>query len=96
MRTEFAIVKQALGSMSRLRPRVAVELLHLLPVVSGALMGRASQSSRRRAMAKLCTGIVVVAAVIASFLLVAPVIESATSSSTQFFQAVGTADGSGD
>ena len=34
-------------------------------------------------------------AVIASFLLVAPVIESGTSSSTQFFQAVGTADGGG-
>lgn len=31
--------------------------------------------------------------IIASFLLVAPVIESGTSSSTQFFQAVGTADG---
>lgn len=31
--------------------------------------------------------------IIASFLLVAPVIESATSGSTQFFQAVGTADG---
>ncbi len=34
-------------------------------------------------------------AVIASFLLVAPVIESGTSSSTEFFQAVGTADGGG-
>jgi len=31
--------------------------------------------------------------VLASFLLVAPVIESGTSSSTQFFQAIGTADG---
>ena len=31
--------------------------------------------------------------IIASFLLVAPVIESGTSSSTQFFQAVGTAEG---
>jgi len=36
-----------------------------------------------------------VLAVIASFLLVAPVIESGTSSSTEFFQAVGTADGGG-
>jgi len=34
-------------------------------------------------------------AVIASFLLVAPVIESGTSGSTQFFQAIGTADGGG-
>lgn len=36
-----------------------------------------------------------VLAVLASFLLVAPVIESGTSESTQLFQAVGTADGSG-
>jgi len=34
-------------------------------------------------------------AVIASFLLVAPVIESGTSDSTQFFQAIGTAEGGG-
>jgi hypothetical protein len=47
-------------------------------------------------MAKVLTGIVVVAAVVASFLLVAPVIESGTSGSTQFFQAVGTADGGSD
>ena len=33
--------------------------------------------------------------VLASFLLAAPVIESATSGSTQFFQAIGTADGGG-
>jgi hypothetical protein len=32
---------------------------------------------------------------IASFLFAAPVIESATSGSTQFFQAIGTADGGG-
>ena len=31
--------------------------------------------------------------VLASFLLVAPVIESGTSGSTQFFQAIGTAEG---
>jgi hypothetical protein len=47
-------------------------------------------------MAKMWTGIVVVAAVVASFLLVAPVIESGTSGSTQLFQAVGTADGGAD
>jgi hypothetical protein len=34
-------------------------------------------------------------AIIASFLLVAPVIESGTTGSTQVFQAVGTADGGG-
>ena len=33
--------------------------------------------------------------VIASFLMVAPVIESGTSESTQFFQAIGTADAGG-
>lgn len=33
--------------------------------------------------------------ILASFLLAAPVIESGTSESTQFFQAVGTADGGG-
>ena len=33
--------------------------------------------------------------VLASFLLVAPLIESGTSSSTQVFQAIGTADGGG-
>ncbi len=31
--------------------------------------------------------------IVASFLFVAPVIESGTSGSTQFFQAIGTADG---
>ena len=33
--------------------------------------------------------------VLASFLLVAPVIESGTSESSQMFQAIGTADGGG-
>jgi hypothetical protein len=47
-------------------------------------------------MTKVWTGIIVVAAVVGSFLLVAPVIESGTSGSTQFFQAVGTADGGAD
>jgi hypothetical protein len=59
-------------------------------------MGRASQQARRRAMTKVWTSIVVVAAAIGSFLLAAPVIESATSGSTQFFQALGTADSGGD
>jgi hypothetical protein len=34
-----------------------------------------------------------VLAILAAFLLVAPVIESGTSESTQFFQAIGTAEG---
>jgi hypothetical protein len=33
--------------------------------------------------------------VIASFLMLAPVMESGTSESTQFFQAIGNADGGG-
>lgn len=33
--------------------------------------------------------------IVASFLMLAPVIESGTSESTQFFQAIGTADGGG-
>jgi hypothetical protein len=33
--------------------------------------------------------------IVASLLLAAPVLESATSSSTQVFQAIGTADGGG-
>lgn len=35
----------------------------------------------------------VVLLILASFLLVAPVLESGTSESTQFFQAIGTAEG---
>ena len=33
--------------------------------------------------------------IVASFLMLAPIIESGTSGSTQFFQAIGTADGDG-
>jgi len=39
--------------------------------------------------------VLAVLAAIVSFLLVAPVIESGTSDSTQFFQAIGTAEGGG-
>lgn len=42
-------------------------------------------------MTKLWAAVLIVAA----FLLAAPVIESGTSESTQFFQAIGTADGGG-
>jgi hypothetical protein len=47
-------------------------------------------------MTTVWTSVVVVAAVVGSFLLAAPVIESATSGYTQFFQAVGTADSGAD
>ena len=42
-------------------------------------------------MSKLLAALVIVA----TFLLAAPVLESGTSGSTQFFQAIGTADGGG-
>lgn len=42
-------------------------------------------------MAKLWAALLIVA----SFLMLAPVIESGTSQSTQVFQAIGTADGGG-
>ena len=42
-------------------------------------------------MAKLWAALLIVA----SLLMLAPVIESGTSSSTQLFQAIGTADGGG-
>jgi len=47
-------------------------------------------------MAKVWSSILIVAAVLGSFLLAAPVIESASSGSTQIFQAVGTADSGSD
>lgn len=47
-------------------------------------------------MTKVWMSVVIVAAVVGSFLLAAPVIESATSGYTQFFQAVGTADSGAD
>jgi hypothetical protein len=47
-------------------------------------------------MAKVWASIVIVATVVGSFLLAAPVIESATSGGTQFFQAIGTAEGGAD
>lgn len=42
------------------------------------------------------TKLLVAVLAIASFLLAAPVIESGTSGSTQFFQAIGTADAGGE
>jgi hypothetical protein len=45
--------------------------------------------------AEIMTKIVTVVLLFASLLLALPVIESSTSSSTQLFQAIGTADGGG-
>jgi hypothetical protein len=42
-------------------------------------------------MAKLVAAL----AIVVSFLMLAPIIESGTSESTQFFQAIGTAEGGG-
>lgn len=47
-------------------------------------------------MTKVWTGVLIVAAIVGSFLMVAPVIESGTSGSTQVFQAIGTAEGGSD
>jgi hypothetical protein len=59
----------------------------------GILMGRAPTVNRgrygRRAMAKLAAVLVV----LASFLLVAPVIESGTQTAVKVFHAIGNADG---
>jgi len=41
------------------------------------------------------TRIVAALLMVLSFLMLAPIIESGTSESTQFFQAIGTADGGG-
>jgi len=41
------------------------------------------------------TKVLAAALLLASFLLALPVIESGTSASTQFFQAIGTAEGGG-
>lgn len=58
-------------------------------------MGRVPKpnvSEEERAMTKLWA----VMLILASFVLVAPVIESGTSESTQVFQAIGTADAGGE
>lgn len=55
----------------------------------GRVPGQNSCQEEGRVMAKLWA----IVLIIASFLLVAPVLESGTSSSTQYFQAIGTAEG---
>jgi hypothetical protein len=76
---------------------VAMKLLYDSRLHSWSSHGESfSTVERRRAMTTVWTSVVVVAAVVGSFLLAAPVIESATSGYTQFFQAVGTADSGAD
>ncbi len=72
---------------------MAIELLWDLPRQEAAsFMGKdPSFLKGERAMTKLLAAVLV----LASFLFAAPVIESGTSGSTQFFQAIGTADGGG-
>jgi len=69
--------------------------IHLLIVVSYRttdLSWRGIRTpTRRRLMAKIWAALLV----IASFLMLAPVMESGTSESTQFFQAIGNAEGGG-
>jgi hypothetical protein len=71
---------------------MASELLSS-PWARGILIGRVPKypclTQEERAMTKLWA----VLLILASFLLVAPVIESGTSESTEVFQAIGTADG---
>jgi len=55
------------------------------------MVGAASRRKGERQMTKL----IAVALALVSFLLVAPVIESGTSGSSQLFVAVGNADGGG-
>lgn len=72
---------------------MAIELLWDLPRQEAAsFMGKGPSFLKgERAMTKLLAAVLV----LASFLFAAPVIESGTSGSTQFFQAIGTADGGG-
>ncbi|OLD49661.1 MAG: hypothetical protein AUI42_06870 [Actinobacteria bacterium 13_1_40CM_2_65_8] len=70
---------------------MASELLSRPQAARWSPHGEGSQSAEEeRAMAKR---ILAALLIVASLLLAAPVIESATSGSTQFFQAIGTADG---
>ena len=74
-----------------------MELRYFSPTVDRGPHGEGFTTvEEERAMTKVWTGILMDAAVVGSFLLAAPVIESSTSGSTQFFQALGTADSGGD
>jgi hypothetical protein len=71
---------------------LAVELLYSLPRTAGVpMVGVPNIRRGENAMAKVWAALLIVA----SLLLVAPIIESGTAGNTQYFQAVGTADGGG-
>ena len=84
------------GHLARRRSRAYpwLSICSILPrgrVPHGEVLPAQTFCSGGRTMVRLFA----VLAMLASFLLVAPVIESGTSESTQIFQAIGTADGSG-
>jgi hypothetical protein len=73
------------------RPALAIVLLCSVPRrASGLLMVRIPSGPKGESPMIKAVALVLA---FASFLLVAPVIESGTSGSTQIFQAIGTADG---
>ncbi len=71
---------------------MAGRLLSALLPKDGALTGRAPDTRKEES---IMVKIFAAALALVSFLLAAPIIESATSGSTQVFQAIGTADGGG-
>ena len=70
---------------------MATELLIAFPMIgaTSSWRGRSGCRLKEKAMTKLVGALLTLAAL----LLAAPVIESGTSDSTQWFQAIGTADG---
>ena len=78
--------------MTNPEQHLATELLYALRLTAGAPMGGVPISPKKETgMAKIWAAVLIVA----SMLLVAPIIESGTAGTTEFFQAVGTADGGG-
>ncbi len=70
---------------------MADELLLSLPTTTKLSWGGLPNPQHNEE--RLMTKVLAVVMIIASLLLVAPVIESGTTGATQFFQAIGTADG---
>jgi hypothetical protein len=71
---------------------LAAKLLYALQPTARTSRGEVPRSRREESiMTKIWAALLIVA----SLLLVAPIIESGTAGTTEFFQAVGTADGGG-
>jgi hypothetical protein len=71
---------------------LAAKLLYALQPTERTSIGEVPRSRREESiMTKIWAALLIVA----SLLLVAPIIESGTAGTTEFFQAVGTADGGG-